>query len=234
MPRAHLMGMKPTLAARSHRRLVALVAAGVVLLLLAGIGVYGLTTSPRPPVPDGGRGEPVSVATTPAPPAPTTPRLPTVAPSPDPKTFAVNVAEALFTWDTATGFLPLDYASMILTVGDPTGDEQAGLAADVAAYLPNRDAWIKLRQHATTQRLTVTNTYLPDAWATAVEQAQPGQLAPGTTAITIEGTRHRAGTWNGEPVASHHRVAFTVFVVCAPSYPTCRLLRLSRLDNPLR
>jgi len=25
-----------------------------------------------------------------------------------------------------------------------------------------------------------------------------------------------------------------VFVVCAPTYPTCHLLRLSQLDNPLR
>jgi hypothetical protein len=29
-------------------------------------------------------------------------------------------------------------------------------------------------------------------------------------------------------------VEFTVFVVCAPTYDTCHLLRLSQLDNPLR
>ena len=40
--------------------------------------------------------------------------------------------------------------------------------------------------------------------------------------------------WNGQPVTSEHPVAFTVFVVCAPTYPTCHLLRLSQLDNPLR
>ena len=50
----------------------------------------------------------------------------------------------------------------------------------------------------------------------------------------IEGTRHRTGTWSGEPVTSAHPVAFTVFVVCAPTYDTCYLLRLSQLDNPLR
>ena len=32
---------------RNRRRLVALIAAGIVLLLLAGIGVYGLLTGPR-------------------------------------------------------------------------------------------------------------------------------------------------------------------------------------------
>ena len=44
----------------------------------------------------------------------------------------------------------------------------------------------------------------------------------------------RTGVWNGQPVTSEHPVAFTVFVVCAPTYPTCHLLRLSQLDNPLR
>ena len=68
----------------------------------------------------------------------------------------------------------------------------------------------------------------------ALAQAPEGQLAPGTVAYTIEGTRHRTGTWNGEPVDSAHKVEFTVFVVCAPTYDTCHLLRLSQLDNPLR
>ena len=69
-----------------------------------------------------------------------------------------------------------------------------------------------------------------------VEEKNPQgvSLAAGTTAVTIEGTRQRAGVWNGQPVASEHPVAFTVFVVCAPTYSTCHLLRLSQLDNPLR
>ena len=75
---------------------------------------------------------------------------------------------------------------------------------------------------------------IPEAWADALAQAQPGQIAPGTTAFTIEGTRHRNGLWNGEPVTSEHAVSFTVFIVCKPAYPTCHLLRLSQLDNPLR
>lgn len=67
-----------------------------------------------------------------------------------------------------------------------------------------------------------------------MEQAQPGQLAEGTIAYTIEGTRHREGVWNDEQVTSEHPVMFTVFIVCAPTYDTCHLLRLSQLDNPLR
>lgn len=160
--------------------------------------------------------------------------MPTVPRSADPETFAQGVASTLFAWDTASGLWPLDYTSTILAVGDPSGDEQAGLASDVAAYLPTRDAWIELRQYATRQHLTINTTYVPDAWSEAVAQAQPGQLAAGTTAVTIEGTRHRAGVWNGQPVTSEHPVAFTMFVVCAPTYPTCHLLRLSQLDNPLR
>ena len=133
-----------------------------------------------------------------------------------------------------SGLLPLDYASPILGAGDPSGAEQAGLASDISTYLPTRDAWIELRQYATRQHLVIDTTVIPDAWGEAVEQANPGQIAPGTTALTIEGTRHRAGVWNGQPVTSEHPVAFTMFMVCAPSYPTCHLLRLSQLDNPLR
>ena len=147
---------------------------------------------------------------------------------------ARNVAETLFAWDTASGLMPLDYSAVVLAVGDPSGAEQAGLASDIAAYLPTREAWVELRQYATTQHLEITDAFVPGAWATAQEQAQPGQLVEGTTAITIEGVRHRAGVLNDEPVDSAHEVAFTVFVVCEPAYDTCHLLRLSELDNPLR
>ena len=67
--------------------------------------------------------------------------VPPVARSADPEQFARNVATTLFAWDTTTGFLPLDYTSTILAVGDPSGAEQAGLANDVAAYLPSRAVW---------------------------------------------------------------------------------------------
>lgn len=226
-------------APASRARLVALIAAGVALVLLVGVGVYGLIAGPRThhdatgPTPLAG-----PAATSPQNPtgtaSATMPSLPRVAPSSDPETFARNVATALFSWDTNSGSMPLDYTSVILAVGDPSGTEQAGLAADIATYLPNQDAWVQLRQYATRQHLTIDKAYVPQAWGEAVAQARPGQLSPGTIAYTIEGTRHREGTWNDQTVTSAHPVAFTVFLVCAPSYPTCHLLRLSEPDNPLR
>lgn len=221
---------------RNRRRLVALIAAGVVLLLLAGVGIYGLLTGPHATT-STDRPKPTPV-TTPPPTAPSrTPAPPQVLSVPrssDPVTFAQKVATTLFAWDTGSGLWPLDYTSAILAVGDPTGTEQAGLASDVAAYLPNRDAWIELRQYATRQHLTIDTAYIPQSWETALQQAQPGQLTSGTVAITIEDTRHRTGLWHGQSVTSQHHVTFTVFVVCGPTYPTCHLLRLSQLDNPLR
>ena len=222
----------------NRRRLVALIAAGIVLLLLAGVGIYGLLTGPRTTStstddPNPGPSTTTEPPTVP-PGTPRAPRVPAVPRSADPAMFAQGVASTLFAWDTASGLWPLDYTSAILAVGDPSGDEQAGLASDVAAYLPNRDAWIELRHYATAQHLIIDEMFVPDAWDAALEQAQPGQLAEGTIAYTIEGTRHRTGLWNDETVTSEHPVAFTVFLVCAPSYDTCHLLRLSQLDNPLR
>ena len=237
--RVHLRGMKtPELSdARSRHRMIAVLAALVAVLVLAGVGVYGLLAGP-PASTEPGSDEssgPGPVVTVPSGPVPTqAPRLPVLRPSADPATFAGNVASALFSWDTASGFMPLDYTAVILAVGDPSGAEQAGLAADIATYLPSREAWVELRQYATTQHLTIDTIYVPDAWSDAVAQAQPGQLAEGTIAYTIEGTRHRTGLWNDQAVTSEHPVAFTVFIVCAPTYDTCHLLRLSQLDNPLR
>lgn len=243
MPVVHLPGMKTLdLAGPSSRhRLIAVLAAAMAVLVLTGIGVYGLITGPPSNDDENNSGgdpgsRPGSVTTAPSGnPEPTTsPRLPAVRASADPETFAGNVATVLFAWDTASGFMPLDYTSVVLSVGDPSGAEQAGLATDIATYLPNREAWIELRQYATSQHLTIDELYVPEAWDTAVAQAQPGQLAEGTLAYTIEGTRHRTGLWNDEDVTSEHPVAFTVFIVCAPTYDTCHLLRLSQLDNPLR
>lgn len=222
---------------KTRRRLVALIASGILLLLLAGAGVYGLLTGPRNPSTTDPRPEPSPTLSRPSSPGPSTPPLPRVPAVPrtaDPVAFAEGVTSTLFAWDTALGLWPLDYTSAILAVGDPSGDEQAGLASDIATYLPNRDAWTELRQYATTQHLVIDTAFVPPAWADAVAQAQPGQIAPGTIAVTIEGTRHRSGIWNGQPVTSEHPVSFTVFVVCAPTYQTCHLLRLSQLDNPLR
>ncbi|WP_237089432.1 hypothetical protein [Nocardioides dokdonensis] len=120
----------------------------------------------------------------------------------------------------------------LVSVADPTGESSAGLVADIANYLPTDQIWIELRKYETRQWIEVVSATVPDLWATAEAQAGD-ELLPGTTAFTIRGTRHREGVWEGEDVASQHEVAFTVFIVCAPTYPKCHLLRLSRLDDPL-
>lgn len=233
-------------SARIRRRMIALVSAGVVLLGLAGIGVYGLLSGPSDTRP-GSPSDLVPQVTTV--PDRQMPRVPSIIASDDPEQFARSVADALFTWDTASGLFPLDYTAVVLNVGDPTGSEQAGLASDIASYLPSRDAWVELRQYSTRQHLGITEAYVPGQWADAVAQALPGQLPVGATAITIEGTRHRSGLWNDEPVASEHPVSFTIFLVCPPEPqastavttapatrpgPSCYVLRLSLLDTPLR
>lgn len=222
--------MNPTDASRSRRRLVVIVTAATLVLVLVGVGVYGLVTGPRTPDPP-----PAS----PSPSAPVTPggdprELAPIPETDDPEEFARSVAEALFAWDTASGLMPLDYTSVLLGVADPTGIEQAGLASDIAGYLPTRESWTELRKYSTTQHLEITGVFVPEAWAQAEEQAQPGQLQPGTTAYTIEGIRHRAGVWNDEPTESAHEVAFTIFLTCPPDGDPCHLLRLSILDQPLR
>ncbi|WP_183377335.1 hypothetical protein [Helcobacillus massiliensis] len=227
---------------RSSRRRLVLIAAGSVTALVCGVGIYGLATGPHTPTSTSGTLPTITTGPSPSSTTPATASpsasgassVPRVARSADPEQFARNVATTLFAWDTATGLLPLDYTSAVLAVGDPSGAEQAGLATDVAAYLPSRTAWQDLREYGTSQHLTIDRAYIPDQWGEAVAQAPEGQLAPGTVAYTIEGTRHRTGTWNGERVGSAHKVEFTVFVVCAPTYDTCHLLRLSQLDNPLR
>ncbi|MEX3509796.1 hypothetical protein VVR84_09655 [Kocuria carniphila] len=223
--------MNPTDVSRSRRRLIALISAAVVVLLLVGVGVYGLVPGPRT------TSDPPPSRPSPAAPG-TTDRAPReLAPIPetdDPEEFARLVAEALFEWDTTTGLMPLDYTSVLLKVADPSGIEQAGLASDIAGYLPTRDTWVELRKYSTTQHLEITNVFVPAAWAEAEAQAQPGQLAPGTTAYTVEGIRHRQGIWNDEPTSSAHHVAFTIFLTCPPDGDPCYLLRLSVLDQPLR
>lgn len=236
MPCEYLPGMTTSLDAPSSRgRLYAALAAGIVFLILAGVGIYGLVTGPKTPPPSA---PPATSNPSTSPGSGTqSPRVtepPRVVGSTDPDQFARNVATTLFAWDTASGLMPLDYSAAILAVGDPSGTEQAGLASDVANYLPSRDQWVELRKHATSQTLTIERTYVPEAWADAVGQAPPGQVPTGASAVTIEGTRHRAGTWNGTPVTDDFQVAFTIFIACPAKADSCHALRLSQLDNPLK
>lgn len=151
----------------------------------------------------------------------------------DPVAYARAVAICLFDWDTTAGFLPTDYTSAILVDADPSGEETPGLLADVATYLPTVEQWLDLGAMEVQQTIEIDEAYVPAAWADAVEQAH-GHLRPGTTAVTITGTRQRTGVWNGEGAESSYPVSFTVFLACQPSFERCHVLRLSELDNPLR
>ncbi len=221
-----------------HRRrvIIAAIAGAVVLLVLVGVGLYGLLAGPDPDRGDDAPAQPGNPTSPPTPsqaPATTPGELPTLPATADPDAYARAVAMAVFTWDTADRFSPLDYASVVLAGADPSGEESAGLAADLALYLPTTQVWRQLTDYATSQTLTIDRTFVPDSWAGAVESSG-GRIVPGTVAVTIEGIRHRSGVWNDNPVVSEHPVAFTVFVVCPPAYETCHVLRLSELDNPLR
>lgn len=150
----------------------------------------------------------------------------------DPESFARSVAQALFVWDTVTLVGRSDHVAQLLKVADPTGESTVGLLSDLNGYFPTEAAWRDLAQYETRQWLAIGSVTTPTKWGQAQSQAA-GQLLPGTTAFTVRGTRQRAGMWNGEPVSSEHKVAFTIFIVCGPSYPQCHLLRLSILDKPL-
>ena len=227
-------------ARRRRTVLIATIAGGLILLVLIGVGLYGLIRGPQTT-------EPAERTPTDGPTA-TSPALVPAEPEPvvalgGPEEFAAAVAEALFVWDTTSGYGPADYAQML---ADVTTDTEADAAAsDVRAYLPTPEAWAQLRTHQTRQWITIDTIEIPTAWEDAVAQAAPGQIPDGTVAYTITGTRHRTGYWGTDPVTATHQVAFTVFLTCTPeqtSAPppadpatgTCLLLRLSQLDNPLR
>ncbi|MGO1665159.1 hypothetical protein [Candidatus Corynebacterium faecigallinarum] len=212
--------------------LIAAIAGTIVLLVLVGVGIYGLLARPDTTAPtDAPATTQSTVSPTPVrPPGGDLPGLPVTS---DPLRYARAVAAAVFTWDTGARFTPLDYTAVVLAGADPSGEESAGLAADVALYLPTSQVWRQLTDYATAQSLTIESAYIPDTWADVLA-ASDDRIIPGTVAVTIEGSRHRTGTWNDEPVTSEHSVAFTVFVICEPAYSQCHVLRLSELDNPLR
>jgi hypothetical protein len=151
----------------------------------------------------------------------------------DPIAYARSVAVSLFDWDTAAGYLPTDYTAAVLADADPSGEETPGLLDDVAAYLPTTDQWLDLGAMDVAQSIDITSASVPASWPAALAQAH-GQLRPGTTAVTIVGTRRRSGVWNGQPATSSSAVSFTVFVACPPAFDRCHILRLSQLDNPMK
>jgi hypothetical protein len=151
----------------------------------------------------------------------------------DPEAFARRVAYTLFGWDTTTQNGRANQVDKLIEVSDPTGESTPGLVSDLNNYFPASTAWIELAPYQTQQWLTIDSATTPTRWAETEQQALLDGLMPGTTAVTIRGDRHRSGVWEGAPVTSTHDVAFTMFIVCAPSFPQCHLLRLSMPDKPL-
>lgn len=219
------------------RRQLALVIGAALAVVTLAVGVYGLATGPSHRR-DAERetGSPAA-APAPAPATPVTaetdPGRETLPRTNDPILFARAVASAMFDWDTASGYMPADYQAPVLADADPSGEETPGLISDIATYMPTVDQWLDLATMNVTQSLTIDGAAAPADWKSVLAQAH-GQLRPGTMAVTITGTRHRAGVWDGEKSTTSSPVAFTVFVACQPAFDRCRVLRLSQLDDPLK
>ncbi|NHN55848.1 hypothetical protein G9U51_08675 [Calidifontibacter sp. DB0510] len=218
------------------RRLIVLVVVAVLAVATVGVGVYGLLRGPghSASAPGGG----TAASRGPATPGQTSPSTDGQAPAAlpqtdDPVAYAKAVASALFDWDTTSGYTPSDYEAPVLTDADPSGEEVSGLVGDVASYEPTTDQWTQLATMQVAQHLTISSAVVPSQWPEALAQAH-GQLRPGTTAITISGTRHRTGVWYGDQAATSEPVSFTVFEACTPAFPRCHTLRLSQLNDPLK
>lgn len=220
---------------RRLRLIISLAAAGIVLAVLTGVGIYGLVAGPPSPRP--GPADPTGSATpgtiVPTSPTPGATELEPLPETRSPERFAEAVAQALFAWDTFTTFGADDHRTVLLEAADPSGAETPGLISDLSNYLPSAATWRDLQEYRTAQWIDIDRLYVPDQWYEAVAAAD-GQLADGLVAYTVEGTRHRSGVWFDEPVTSEHPVAFTMFLSCPPATDRCVLLRLSQLGNPLR
>lgn len=218
---------------RKRRLIIALTATGLIIAILAGIGIYGLITGPTPPAPSETT-PPVSSATSPPPSEkPAEAKLPKLLRTNDPEVYVRSVAEALFTWDTFTLLTPSDHRAVLIEDADPSGTETPGLIADLDGYFPSASTWRDLAEYRTRQSIKIDRIFIPSQWDEAVT-ASGGQITEGTYAYTVEGTRIREGVWYDDSVDSAHAVVFTVFVSCEPVFDRCHLLRLSELDNPLR
>lgn len=213
-----------------RRRLLAgLIALGLIAAALVTVGLYGLVRGPASsstnqtsPTPNASFSEPT----------PTSPLSP-LPHSNNPLAYADEVAHALFVWDTMSGFAPDDYRSVISEDADPAGIETSGLVNDLATYYPTAAQWQQLRRYKTAETLTITRSYVPDAW-TEASAANSSTIRPGTTAVTIDAVRHRTGSWYGVPATTVDAVSFTVFLACTPTFPRCHILRLSGLNTPLK
>jgi hypothetical protein len=213
-----------------HRLTIAIIGLSLALLIITAVGLYGLLRGPS----DTSAEPAKKVAASPAPRTDdqSTPDLPVpVLQTTNAEPFVRSVARALFDWDTRLDGGPSELAQPLVDVA--ATEEAPAVASDVRNYLPNTKMWDRLSTYGTRQRLEITSVTVPPTWSAALAQAAPGQIPPGAVAYTIEGTRHRSGSWGAEPVESDRSVTFTVFAAC-PATANCTLLRLSQLDRPLK
>ena len=206
-------------------RTAVLVLAATTALAAVGVGVYGLIIDSRNP-----HTQPSAATEAASPSSATMPTSGTPTTTSTATTFALQVARALYDWDTTTD-TPGLVRDRLLDMANTDSDDINGLAADIAAQLPDSHIWDNLAQHHTTQRLDVVSAQVPDTWAGAAASAAPGELPPGVAAITITGVRHRQGVVNSRNETTERPAALTVFLACDPDQ--CRLLRLSAPDRPL-
>lgn len=218
---------------RKRRLIIALTATGLIIAILAGIGIYGLITGPTSQAPSETTPPGSSSTSTSQSEQYGEAKLPRLPRTNDPEVYVRSVAEALFTWDTFTLLTPSDHRAVLIEDADPSGTETPGLITDLDGYFPSASTWRDLAEYRTRQSIEIDRIFIPAQWDEAVA-ASGGQITEGTHAYTVEGNRVREGVWYDDPVDSAHAVAFTMFVSCEPVFDRCHLLRLSELDNPLR
>jgi hypothetical protein len=125
-----------------RRLIIAVTAAGLVLVGLVGVGLYGLVRTPA-------HAPATSVvgSTTVANPSPTVgAQLNGLVHTDNPVTYARAVAQALFEWDTMSGLAAENYQSVVSEDADPSGIETSGLVNDLAVYFPT-DAPVQNRRN---------------------------------------------------------------------------------------
>lgn len=200
---------------RRRRILVLVVAAAGTASLIAAVaaGLYGL--GPREPAPAAPHPAPASTS-----------RAAAISPA---DRLALDVADALFRWDTMHDAGPQQVVQRVFDQARPPENERAGLGADLAGYLPTADAWDQLREFHTRQELHVQRVLTPATWAGIDKTGLPS----GVDARTVEGARLRDGYAFGADVRSEHPVSFTIFMTCPPDDGPCVGLRVSRLNDPL-
>lgn len=228
--------MRSSSPRRRPRRafLVAAVAATVIALALIGVGIYGLFRGAAPTSPAGIPAPHPTASIKPSVPDTTTaPHATTLPTTDDPVIYARAVAKDLFTWDTMSGVTLQESENAIVAGTDPEAGETSDLVADLAAYLPTDEVWQQLRTYQTSQSLAIDSANIPASWP-GIVASSGAQLERGAVAVTISGTRHRTGLWEGQAQHADSPVSFTVFELCPPAPSQCHVLRLSQLNNPLK